>query len=185
MATEVGRTRRFTADEWDRIVDLGVFPADERLELIDGHVVVMAPASHRHAASISQLSQRLVLGVREQGHVWLHGPVRLATDSVPYPDIALVRRRSYRAGAPRPEDVLLIIEAAEESLPYDETIKANLYARTRVPEYWIVGVDREWVDVYRTPEGEGYRERRRAGRGETVAPAAFPDVIVRVDDVFA
>jgi Uma2 family endonuclease len=185
MATEVGRTRRFTADEWERIVESAIFPEDERLELIGGDVVVMTPVSHRHAACISQLAAQLVPGAHDRAHVWLHGPARLANDAVPYPDMALVRRRSYRSGAPRSEDVLLIVEVAEASLRYDETIKLALYARVRVPEYWIVSVDGEWIDAYRSAEGEGYRERRRAGRGEHIAPAAFPDLAISVDDVFA
>jgi Uma2 family endonuclease len=60
-----------------------------------------------------------------------------------------------------------------------------LYARAGVSEYWVVSVDDEWIDVYRSPEGEGYRERRRAGLGERVAPAAFADVSIDVGDVFA
>lgn len=74
---------------------------------------------------------------------------------------------------------------ADSSLRYDRTTKLRLYARAGIPEYWIVGVADEWIEIYRVPEGEGYREGQRVGRGESLAPAAFPDIVVSVDDVFA
>jgi hypothetical protein len=39
--------------------------------------------------------------------------------------------------------------------------------------------------LYRSPEGNRYREHRRASIGETIVPAAFQDVVVAVADVFA
>jgi Uma2 family endonuclease len=185
MAIEVERTRRFTADEYERMVELGIFREDERLELIGGEIVEMAPVGHRHAACIANLNEFFVTGVGKRALVWSQGPARLAIDSVSEPDLALLRRRSYRASSPRPDDVLLVVEVAESSLRYDRTTKLRLYARASVPEYWVVSVASEWIEVYRSPEGDGYRERRRAGRGETVTSAAFVDVRIDVDEVFA
>ena len=185
MAIEIERTRRFTADEYERMVELGIFREDERLELIGGEIVEMAPVGHRHAACIANLTELFVNGLGKRALVWSQGPARLAGDSIPEPDLALLRRRSYRTGSPRPDDVLLIVEVAESSLRYDRTTKLWLYARAGVPEYWVVSVDGEWIEVYRSPEGDGYRERRRAGLGERIAPAAFADVSIDVDEVFA
>jgi Uma2 family endonuclease len=185
MATDIGPTRKFTADEYERMVELGIFREDERLELIGGEIVEMAPIGHRHAACVARLNKRLVIGVGDRALVWVQGPVRLGVASIPEPDLALLRPHSYRSVSPRPDDVVLVVEVAESSLGYDQTIKLRLYARAGVPEYWIVGVDGEWIEVHRSPERDGYRERRRAGRGETVSPSAFPDVAVGVDDVFA
>jgi Uma2 family endonuclease len=185
MATDIERTRKFTADEWGRMVELGIFGDDERLELIEGEIVEMAPIGDPHGRCASQLTKRLVIGVGDRALVWVVGPVRLGVASVPELDLALVRPRSYRTGAPRPEDILLVAEVADSSLRYDQTTKLRLYARAGVPEYWVVSVEGEWIDVYRSPEGDQYREHRRASIGETVAPAAFPDVFVIVADVFA
>ena len=185
MAIEVERTRKFTADEFERMVAIGLFREEERVELIGGEIVEMEPIGHRHAACVAQLNKRLVIGVADRALVWVQGPARLAVDSVPEPDLALLRPHSYRSVSPRPVDVLLVVEVAESSLRYDRTIKLRLYARAGVQEYWVVSVDGEWIEVYRSPEGDGYRERSRAGRGETVAPAAFAGVSVDVDEVFA
>jgi Uma2 family endonuclease len=185
MAIEVEHPRRFTADEFERMVAAGILREDERLELIGGEIVQMAPIGHRHAACVANLNERLVRGVGDGALVWVQGPARLAIDSVPEPDLALLRRHSYRGASPRPEDVLLIVEVAESSLRYDLTRKLRLYARAGVREYWVVSVDGEWIEVYRSPEGDGYREHHRAGRGEHISPAAFADVRIGVDDVFA
>jgi len=185
MAIEVERPRKFTADEFERMVEAGIFRQDERVELIDGEIVQMAPIGHRHAACVAILHERFVLGVGDRALVWGQGPARLAIDSVPEPDLALLRRRSYRMGAPRPEDVLLVVEVAESSLRYDQTLKLRLYASAGVPEYWIVSVEGEWIEVCRSPAGERYRERSRAARGEVLAPVAFADVRISVEDVFA
>ncbi len=185
MATDIERMRKFTADEYGRMVEAGIFGDDERLELIEGEIVEMAPIGDPHGLCVSQVNKRLVMGVGDRALVWVHGPVRLGTSSVPEPDLAVVRPRSYKGGGPVAEDVLLIVEIADTSLRYDQTTKLRLYARAGIPEYWIVSVEGEWIDVYRSPEGDGYRERRRAASGEIVAPTAFPDVDVAVTDVFA
>jgi Uma2 family endonuclease len=185
MAIEIERTRKFTADEFERMVALGIFREDERLELIGGEIVEMAPIGHRHGACLAQLTKRLVLGAGDRALVWIRGPARLGVDSVPEPNLALLRPRSYRTRTPEPGDVLLVIEVSESSLRYDRTTKLRLYAGSGVPEYWVVSVEGEWIDVHRSPEADGYRERRRVSRGQIVAPIAFPDLAVAVDDVFA
>lgn len=101
------------------------------------------------------------------------------------PIFALLRPRSYRTGSPQAADVLLVVEVAESSLRYDQTTKLGLYARAGVPEYWVVSVDGEWIEAYRSPEGDGYRERRRAGRGDVIGPAALGDVRIDVAEGFA
>lgn len=185
MAVQVERTRRFTADEFERMVEAGIFGADERLELIQGEIVEMAPIGHRHSACVANLTKRLVIGVGDRALVWIQGPARLAVDSVPEPALALLHPRSYFTGSPTPGDILLVVEVAETSLRYDRTRKLRLYASAGVPEYWVVSVADGWIEVYRAPEGDGYRERSRAERGESVAPLAFPEVVIAVADVFA
>ena len=184
MAIEVERPRRISAEEWERMVALSVFDQDERLELIDGEIIQMAPIGHRHGACVSQINKHLVIGIGDRALVWVQGPARLSIDSVPEPDLALLRPRSYRTRSPRPDDILLIVEVAESSLRYDRTRKLRLYARAGVPEYWVVSVDDEWIEVYRSPSGDAYTEIHRAGRGERIAPLGFADVTIDVGDVF-
>jgi hypothetical protein len=186
MAVEIERSRRlFTADEFERMARAGVFGEEERLELIDGEIVVMSPIGPGHGMCVSLLNERFVLGVGNRALVWIQSSARMALRSVPQPDLALLRRRSYREANPTPEDILLVAEVADSSLRYDQTRKLALYASAGIAEYWVVSVEGEWLEVHRSPEGRGYRDSRRLHGGDTIAPLAFPDVAISVAELFA
>ena len=186
MAMEIDCPRRlFTADEFERMAKAGVFGPEERLELIDGEIVEMSPAGPGHGASSACLNKRFILGLGDRAVVWIQSSAVVALRSVPQPDLALLRPRSYRRANPRPEDILLVVEVADSSLRYDRRRKVRLYADAGIPEYWVVGVESEWVEIYRTPEGEGYRDVRRLPHGDTIAPLSFPDLVIPVADIFA
>jgi Uma2 family endonuclease len=186
MAVDIERSRRlFTADEFERMAEAGVFGEEERLELIDGEIVEMSPIGPGHAACVAILTKRLVIGVGDRALVWIQSAARMALRSVPQPDLALLRPRSYRKANPRPDDIVLVIEVADSSLRYDRTRKLELYASAGIGEYWVVSVADEWVEVYRSPEGHAYRESRRSHHDNTIAPLAFPDVVISVADIFA
>ena len=184
IETEVSR-RLFTADEFERMAEAGVFDPEERLELIDGEIVEMSPVGPGHGAAVAILNKHLVIGVGDRAVVWCQSSARMELRSVPQPDLALLRPRSYRRANPTPEDIVLIVEVAESSLAYDRTRKLRLYAAAGIKEYWVAGVDGEWVEVHRSPAGQAYREIRRFERHESIAPLAFPDVVIQVADIFA
>lgn len=186
MAVDVECARRlFTAAEFERMVEAGVFQEDERIELIDGEIVEMTPVGPGHGASIACLTKRLILGVGERAVVWIQSGARVALRSVPQPDLALLRPRSYRRANPTPEDILLVVEVADSSLRYDRVRKQRLYATAGIQEYWVASVKGEWVEVYRTPEGDGYQDVRRMQGDGTIAPLGFPDVVIPVAEIFA
>jgi Uma2 family endonuclease len=64
-------------------------------------------------------------------------------------------------------------------------VKAPLYARAGVPEVWIVDLPGEVIEVHRRPTPDGYAKVERSGRGSTVAPGAFPDIVLPVDAILA
>ena len=186
MAVDVECSRRlFTADEFERMAEAGIFGEEERLELIDGEIVEMTPVGSGHTSCVAGFNKRFVLGVGDRAVVWIQGGARVALRSVPQPDLALLRPRSYRSANPTPEDILLVVEVADSSLRYDRIRKQRLYALAGIPEYWVASVKGEWVEVYRSPEGESYRDVRRAHRGDTIAPLSFPDLVIPVADIFA
>jgi len=50
-------------------------------------------------------------------------------------------------------------------------------------EVWIVDVNDERIEVYRSPEAGEYTERRFAGRSDRLICPDFPDVVLTVDDI--
>jgi Uma2 family endonuclease len=111
--------------------------------------------------------------------------VRLSDLSEPQPDLALLRPRNdfYAARHPLPADTLLIIEVAHTTLGYDRGVKVPLYARTGIPELWIVNLDERVVEVYADPAGGRFRSETRMGPGEALRPRMLPSIRVPVDDV--
>jgi Uma2 family endonuclease len=185
MAVQMEQGRRlFTADEFERMAAVGIFGPEERVELIDGEIVEMSPIGPGHGMCVAILTKRLVIGVGDRAVVWGQSAARMALRSVPQPDLALLRARSYRTANPTPADITLVVEVAESSLRYDRTRKLRLYAEAGIQEYWVVSVEGEWVEAYRSPHGGGYRETRRVEHGDTLAPLAFPDVVINAADIF-
>jgi Uma2 family endonuclease len=78
----------------------------------------------------------------------------------------------------------LIVEVADSSVAYDRETKGPLYASCGVEEYWIADVNARRVEVYDEPSSEKYGRARRFERGQELAPAAFPDIVVRVAELF-
>jgi len=145
----------------------------------------MSPIGDPHVACVINLTHLLVRGVGERARVQVQGPVRMAPRSVPQPDLALLRPRSYMREGAITTDALLVIEVADSSLQYDSTVKLRLYARAGIAEHWIVDANGEALEVYRSPSGDRYAEHRHLGLGETVSPLAFPDAVIPIDSIFA
>jgi Uma2 family endonuclease len=184
MAVRVSR-RRFTVDEYRRMLEGGILAEDDRVELINGEIVEMAPIGSRHAACVKRLNNLFSRQVGDRAVVGVQDPVRLDEYSEPQPDLTLLRPRPdyYAGGHPGPEDVLLVVEVAETSAEYDRQIKVPLYARAGIREVWLVDLAASAVEVYREPTPEGYRQVRRFGRGETLSPEALPDINLALDDI--
>jgi Uma2 family endonuclease len=178
---------KLDVDTYHRMAEAGIFGEDDRIELIDGDLIDMAPIAQGHAAAVDSLAEALYRASSGRAIVSSQNPIRLNPINEPQPDLTLLRRRAdfYRTGEPpRPPDVLLLVEVADTSLSFDRDVKLPLYARAGIGEYWIVDLKRRVIDAYKTPDGDEYRERTTYGPTETVTLALAPDIVVRLDMVF-
>ncbi len=176
--------RPFTVEEYHRMGQAGILREDERVELIEGELVMNSPISSRHAACVDRLTALLVPALTGRAIVRVQSPLRLGTHSEPEPDLMLLRYREdfYRDAHPGPEDVLLVIEVSESSLAYDRDVKHPLYARFGIPEVWLVNLVENRLEVYRNPSAGVYTQQTLFTQGR-VAPLAFPDLDVDVATV--
>lgn len=179
------RRHRFTVDDYHRMAEAGVLREDDRVELLDGEVVVMSPIGDPHAACVNRLNRLLGARVGERAIVSVQNPIQLDSHSEPQPDVALLRPRDdfYASATPRPEDTLLAIEVGDSSVRFDREVKAPLYARAGVPELWLVDLGMGEIRVCRQPAATGYGEVSVKRRGDDLSPQALADVVVRVDAV--
>ncbi|MDH3604318.1 MAG: Uma2 family endonuclease [Candidatus Tectomicrobia bacterium] len=181
MAIQTSR-RLFTVAEYEQMVQAGIFREDDRLELIDGEIFARSPIGSRHAACVRRLQRLLAQILGDQALVDTQNPVVLNDASEPLPDVVVLQNRSdlYAARHPRPDDILLVVEVADTSLSYDQDVKIPAYARSDIPEVWVVDLNSASVHVYRTPTTTGYQEHIHVQRDVTLAPQAFSDCALLV-----
>jgi len=178
---------KLNVDEYYRLGEAGILGEDDRVELIDGEILDMSPIGPGHEATVSGLTQTLVMVCIGRAIVSPQNSILLGPWSAPQPDLAVLRSRAdfystgERAG---PEDVLLLIEVADSSLHYDRTVKVPLYARAGIAELWIVDLKRRVVEAYRVPAGAAYRETTTHQRGGEIALALAPEIVVKLDLIF-
>ncbi len=184
MAAEVTR-RRFTADEYQQMLRVGILRERDPFELIDGEVVGKMTIGPRHSAVVDRLTQHFVLCAGEQAIVRAQGAVRLDTFNEPEPDVTLLRRRPdfYATAHPGPSDLLLVVEVAQSSIAYDRVTKAELYARLGVIEYWLVDLNADVVTRYTDPADGCYGRVVVVPPGEPFAPILLPACVVTTRDI--
>lgn len=178
--------RRFTVSELHAMATSGILGQDERVELIEGEVVTMAPIGPGHGATVDIISAWLHRQLGTEAIVRTQGSVQLSTHSEPLPDIAVLIPRAdhYRDSLPAGPDIRLIIEVSDSSIQYDRSTKIRLYAAAGIPETWVVDLVNQRVETYWEPAGDHYKMMRISVIGETLRSATIPGLSVAVATLF-
>jgi Uma2 family endonuclease len=182
--------RRWTREEYERMIDAGILGENDRVELVAGEIVSVSPQQGRHAAGVSLGQETLRIAVGPDFHVRVQLPLALDPDSEPEPDLAVI------AGSPRdyrdmhPTTAILVVEVSDTTLAFDRIRKASVYARAGIPEYWILNLQLQSLEVYRDPApdpaaplGYAYRQRLTFGAGDRVQVLMIPGAEVTVTDL--
>ncbi|HEY4160333.1 MAG TPA: Uma2 family endonuclease [Polyangiaceae bacterium] len=175
----IAQLRPLRRAEYDQLVALGAFQ-DERIELLDGELVRLSPIGPSHAETVARLCEYLLPALSGRARVFVQAAFAAGDSSEPQPDLAIVPLGNYRAE--HPARAYLLIEVSESSLAQDRGRKARLYAESCVPEYWIFNLVESVVEVHTEPLDGAYQRVTRHAPGAVIAPLAFPDLALRVDD---
>ena len=177
--------RRFTVAEYHAMAKAGILKKGDRVELIDGVVVAMAPIGNRHLAVVDRYTKVFVRAVGDRAIVRVQGSIVLGEHSMPEPDLVILRERSdfYESDAAGPDDVLLLIEVADSSVDYDRGEKLPRYARAGIPEVWITVLPERIVEAHTEPADGRYTVRRTYAPGDTITPGCFPDITLPVSEI--
>ena len=179
----VGAGRRFTADEYLALADAGILAKEERIELLDGEIIQMAPIGNRHRNSVNWSADLMREAIGQRAMVQVQAPIQLDNFTMPEPDIAVIRRRSINDLAPvLPSDVYLLVEVADSSLEFDLGEKLARYAAAGIPEVWVANLRSGELVVNTEPEGTAYAHVRAIPLDGRVSPQAFPDVALELAD---
>jgi Uma2 family endonuclease len=177
---------RISTDRFEMMIAAGVLTKYDRIELVEGDMLDMAPIGDQHTAIASRLHEFFVFALARSATIVGGGAIKLGDFSQPQPDLMLLKRRADFYSGKRPEapDVLLLIEVSDSSLAFDLGVKLNLYARYGVSEYWVVDVEGERVHTYREPTSNGYLRRSEFAGADAVVPQSFPDLKITVGEMF-
>jgi Uma2 family endonuclease len=183
--TQIVPVHRFSTADYLDMVEKGILGPDDHVELVEGVIVEMAPAGIPHNHFTMRVNE-LFSPLQGQFKIAVQGTLTVAEGHVYDPDFMLLRQRPdrYKAKLPQVADVLLVIEAAESSLPRHQKIKMPVYAAAGIPEYWIADLERERIIVHREPGPSGYGVVEIRQGADLVSPSAAPSLSFAVCDVF-
>jgi len=173
----------WTRADYDKMIDADIFQPSDRIELIEGELVDVAPQSPRHAAGVQFVGEALRAAVSLAYMVSTRRPIALGDTSEPEPGIAVVRGEPRDYADTHPETAGLIVEVADRSLEMDRGRKKRLYAGFGIREYWVLNLVQDCLEVYRRPAGEDYRDEAALHRGDAVSPLFCPDIPIAVADL--
>ncbi|MEX0747901.1 MAG: Uma2 family endonuclease [Rhodothermales bacterium] len=172
--------RPISVDEFHAMGEAGILDEDDRIELIDGRLIVMEPIGLPHANCVIRLNNLLV--GRGPYVVSPQNPLRLSDYTEPLPDLVLLPADRDPDGPILGPNSLLVIEVADTSLSYDRGIKLSRYAQAGVPEVWIIDLNRSRIEVYRDLAGHSYgRTSIRSGDDKMPLPGGGE---ISVADIF-
>jgi len=166
--------------EYDRLAELGYFE-DERVELLFGVVVEMAPNDPAHAETTDEVRAVLARALGDRARVLSQRPFAATETSEPEPDVFVVP--SGRYWKEHPGRAFLVVEVARSSLRTDRGVKAPLYGASAVDEYWIVAVDEGFIEVYRDAKDGRWQTKSTHRRGDVIGMSAIPGVAIAVSDL--
>lgn len=176
------RRRPWTVADLRRLEEAGILHHDERVELIAGEIITMAPKGVRHEVLRNELI--LYLADRRPRDVKFaeEPPLTLDDSYESEPDIILFPA-SLKVHQVRGDNVLLVVEIADSSLKWDMETKSKVYAAFGVGEYWVINARTLETTVHRKPQPEGYASVTAYAAAEAVTPAAVPALTVRMADL--
>ena len=177
--------RKFTVAEYYRLAEVGILQPDERVELIAGEIIVMAPIGIRHAGEVDRLTRLFHRHGGDQFITRVQNPIRLGEHYEPGPDLAILRFREdeYFDAHPGPDDILAVVEVSDTTLAYDREVKSKLYAAAGIPEMLLMNLPEDCLEHSTNPGPDGYARHIIYRRGDKIRLLALPDLEFAVTDL--
>ncbi|MCM0588952.1 MAG: Uma2 family endonuclease [Gloeotrichia echinulata DVL01] len=183
--------KRFTIDEYHRLIELGFLTEGDRIELIRGELIQMVAKGTPHTVCGAILCQQLDRLLADRATVRAQDPITLPNNSEPEPDVVIAQGNhlDYLAHHPYPEDILLVVEISDSTLIYDQTKKLSLYAEAGILNYWIVNLNARQLErysqPYQTAQGEfGYVNKQIFLSNQSVTIPGFADALLDLSRIF-
>jgi Uma2 family endonuclease len=182
--TVQAQPRKFKVAEFYKLAEVGILSEDDRVELLDGQIMVMAPIGENHRTVVDALAEIFTDRRETRYRVGVQNPLRVDDENEPQPDLVLYDR-VVTARHPTPAETLLVVEVADASLSYDQRSKIPLYAVAGIKEVWIIDLIRNCIHTYGDPRSSDrdYGTVSLFDRLTWVSPRDFPDIRIRLADL--
>jgi len=179
--------RQFTVDDYRRMREAQILTEDDRVELLDGEILLMSPVGPFHVGLVIKLTQLPSALLGTTGLLSVQNPIELNQFGEPQPDVAVLRPRddSYTTALPAPNDILLVIEVSDSSLAYDREQKLPQYALAGIAEVWIVDVQKQIIEQYTQPFEDQYTKLTKVFHGHRIAATTIPTLSFTTDHIFS
>jgi len=180
--------RAFSVDDIGRMIEAGVIHEDENFELVEGEIVMMASKGIAHERIKSALNIAIVRALPDDLTLGVEATLRLTDNTMLEPDLAVFPKALFKratSGFARlePGEACLVIEVAASSLTYDKGLKARLYARHKVREFWVSDANARTTWVHTGPSGDGWSSIVEHGPQDVLTAAALPGLAIQLSEI--
>jgi Uma2 family endonuclease len=184
ITLEPKNLKRWTVQDYHSISELGLL-IDDRTELIDGQITLMAAKGTPHVTSLHLLANVLRDRLGNLALVRTQDAIHLDDFSEPEPDLAIVQGTvlDYTEQHPHPEQIYLIVEVADSTLKQDCEIKDKLYAKSGIADYWVLAPQKRQLHIFRKPTSTGYTEHITLTEPNQASLLAFPDFEIALTSI--
>lgn len=178
------KLRQITTQEYDLMIESGVFDETDLIELLNGVIIEKMPKGTKHATLNDIIATRFIKHLSEKVCVRNQNPIWLDDFSEPEPDIVLAKPpfEKYFENHPTPEDIFLILEIADSTVGYDRDTKGLAYARAGIKHYILLNVQEKTLEDYREPGADGFQSKQTYRAGESFNLVAFPEISFEAKD---
>ncbi|HIE98790.1 MAG TPA: Uma2 family endonuclease [Fuerstia sp.] len=182
MSTALRETKRWTRQQYHHAATTGVFE-NEKVELISGEILVRSPMDAKHATGIQLILQALHAVASTDVVIRVQLPLALSVDSEPELDLSVVAGKPRDYSAEHPTTAALVVEVSHSSLRFDQTFKRRLYASHGIPEYWILNLLDQQLEVHQNPADGDYTDVSVYAAGAFFTSSTFPDQPIAIGDL--
>ena len=179
--------RAFTVEDIARMIDAGIIGEDEKFELVEGEIVMMAAKGVAHERIKSALTVAISRALPDSLTIAVETTLRLSDMIMLEPDVAVFPKELFKRSTSfvqlEPGDGHLIIEVAASSLAYDKQLKARLSARYGVREFWVIDANSRSTWLHAGPSGDGWSSVTERGPQDLLTTAALPGFSIRLSEI--
>ncbi len=191
-AKDYRATKKVSYEEYMELVD----SSDQRYELIDGEIYLLASPSFKHQIVVNEIAWHFnnyfkgkpcrpltaPLDVRLFGFAtkFEEDPNVVQPDVVVICDLDKVNAASKYEGIPS-----LVVEVLSPSTKgKDLAAKLNLYMKSGVLEYWVVNLENQSVLQYSFSPERDIENLRNLGEKDAIESTAFDGLKIVLEDIF-